>query len=347
MEDAFLWGLQINDSLTQELISKISVIAAGIGIICFVCNLAYNYLSHGTSQLLNPNEDKFPDLYEIARCLALFFCLSLYSPIAKTIVGTLDVINEATSMTSDRAQEFAEYMTTMSTEQGEMLTDYQKEALEYGVDSKADNSEAMDKELENMSQDNKIEGNEGSLNNLIEFLNPANWVSACLHAVVALLVGIIQIIVLGLGIVSMKVLIILGPLVFAVSILPVFQKQLANWFGTVCSVGIVFTVINILNLIMWYSLKGIFTAGSDSIDSATRQLQYLGLDIAMIGAYCSCFWLASKIVGHNDAGRLISKTVSVVTSAATLMLVGGAAGAKVAGNIKAVANTGKSLIDEQ
>lgn len=133
-------------------------------------------------------------------------------------------------MTSDRAQEFAEYMTTMSTEQGEMLTDYQKEALEYGVDSKADNSEAMDKELENMSQDNKIEGNEGSLNNLIEFLNPANWVSACLHAVVALLVGIIQIIVLGLGIVSMKVLIILGPLVFAVSILPVFQKQLANWF---------------------------------------------------------------------------------------------------------------------
>lgn len=54
MEDAFLWGLQIDDSLTQELISKISVIAAGIGIICFVCNLAYNYLSHGAKPAVEP-----------------------------------------------------------------------------------------------------------------------------------------------------------------------------------------------------------------------------------------------------------------------------------------------------
>lgn len=347
MEDTFLWGLQINDSLTQELISKISVIAVGVGIICFICNMAYNYLSHGASQLFNPNEDKFPDLSEIARCLALFFCLSLYSPIAKTVVGTLEVINEATSMTSDRAQEFSDYMSKMSIEQGDMLVDYQKEALEDGIKSERENSNAMNKEIENMSEGNKIEENEAAINHITELLKPANWISACLHALVALLVGIVQVIVLGLGVVSLKVLIILGPLVFAFSILPVFQKQLANWFGTVCSVGIVFTVINILNQIMWYSLKGIFTAGSDYLDESTRQIQYLGLDIAMIGAYCSCFWLASKIVGHNDAGRLISKTISVVTSAATLMLVGGAVGTKAASNINAVANTGKSLIDEQ
>lgn len=347
MEDFFLWGLEINDTLTQELVSKISVIAAGVGIICFICNLAYNYLSHGASQLLTPNEDKFPDLQEIARCIALLFCLSLYSPIAKTVVGTLEVINEATSMTSDRSLEFAEYVSKASSEQGEMLTEYQKTALEEGVAAKDENSEAMSKELDNMSQDNRIEETEAGISQITEYLNPANWASASIHAIVALLAGIIQVVILGIAVVSLKVLVILGPLVFAFSILPVFQRQLANWFGTVCSLGIVFTVINILNQIMWYSLKGIFTSGSDMVDAATKQIQYLGLDIAIIGAYCSCFWLASKIVGHNDAGRIISKTVSVVTSAAALMMLGGAAGAKAANSIRAAASTGKSMIDEQ
>ena len=87
-QDNFLWGLQITDGLTMELVSQMTVIAFGVGVICFICNLAYNYLYHGASQLLSPNEDKFPDMMEIARCLVLFFCLSMYTPIAQTIVGT-------------------------------------------------------------------------------------------------------------------------------------------------------------------------------------------------------------------------------------------------------------------
>ena len=109
-QDNFLWGLQITDGLTMELVSQMTVIAFGVGVICFICNLAYNYLYHGASQLLSPNEDKFPDMMEIARCLVLFFCLSMYTPIAQTIVGTMEVINEATSLTSERAQEFAQFM---------------------------------------------------------------------------------------------------------------------------------------------------------------------------------------------------------------------------------------------
>lgn len=98
----------------MELVSQMTVIAFGVGVICFICNLAYNYLYHGASQLLSPNEDKFPDMMEITRCLVLFFCLSMYTPIAQTIVGTMEVINEATSLTSERAQEFARVHGTIS-----------------------------------------------------------------------------------------------------------------------------------------------------------------------------------------------------------------------------------------
>lgn len=51
-QDNFLWGLQITDGLTMELVSKMTVIAFGVAVICFICNLAYNYLYHGASQLL-------------------------------------------------------------------------------------------------------------------------------------------------------------------------------------------------------------------------------------------------------------------------------------------------------
>ena len=51
----------------MELVSKMTVIAFGVGVICFICNMAYNYLYHGVSQPRpTPNEDKFPDMMQIA-----------------------------------------------------------------------------------------------------------------------------------------------------------------------------------------------------------------------------------------------------------------------------------------
>ena len=74
-------------------------------------------------------------------------------------------------------------------------------------------------------------GVRSSVEKIAQLLNPANLVTLVLHAVAALLVGIIQIIILGLGVVIVKILVILGPFVFAASMLPVFQKQLSIWFG--------------------------------------------------------------------------------------------------------------------
>ena len=316
-QDTFLWGLQINDSLTMELTAKMTVIALGVAVICFICNTAYNYLYHGVSQLLTADENKFPDLMEIARCFALIFCLSLYTPIAKTVVGTMEVINEATSLTGNRAQEFESFLKRSAKEQHTMIADNEKTALEAEVAAGKDPEGAMNKELDNMNQGNKVNEGTSTLKQIAQILNPANFAAMLLHALSALLVGIIQIIVLGLGVVIVKILVILGPFVFAFSILPVFQKQLSNWFGTLCSVGMVFTVINILNQIMWFTFKSIYDSDAfNVVDEATKQLQYLGMNLALIGSYCCCFWLSSKIVGQvffqkNTKNRL-NKTEKVL-----------------------------------
>ena len=58
-----------------------------------------------------------------------------------------------------------------------------------------------------------------------------NLVTLVIHAFAALLVGVIQIVILGIGVVIVKILVILGPFVFAVSMLPVFQKQSERLVG--------------------------------------------------------------------------------------------------------------------
>ncbi len=100
-------------------------------------------------------------------------------------------------------------------------------------------------------------GVRSSVEKIVQLLQPANLATLVLHGISALLVGIIQVVILGIGVAIVKLLVILGPFVFAVSMLPVFQKQLSIWFGTLCSACMVFTVINILNQIMWQTFKAI------------------------------------------------------------------------------------------
>lgn len=151
---------------------------------------------------------------------------------------------------------------------------------------------------------------------------------------------------MAVGVVIVKILVILGPFAFAFSMLPVFKNQLSTWFGTLCSVCMVFTVINILNRIMIQSFTSIFDSSTFNMaDEATKQIQYLAMDISILGAYCSCFWLAGKIVGHADAGKIISKAVSLVSTAAMLAFMGSAAAAKGVSNVGAAAAAGRNIID--
>ncbi|KDS11904.1 trbL/VirB6 plasmid conjugal transfer family protein [Bacteroides ovatus str. 3725 D9 iii] len=346
-QDAFLWGLKIADTLTMELTSKMTVVAFVVGVICFICNLSYNYLYHGVSQLLTPDENKFPDLMEIARCFALFFCLSLYMPIAKTVVGTFEAINQETSLTGSQAGQFAQYMKKSSTEQSDMIANYQDHAIDASIKAGEDSDGANVKEKDSRAQGNEPDGETSLLKSLSMMLNPSNYIAMGIHACASVIIGVIQAVILGIGVVIVKILVILGPFVFAFSMLPVFKKQLSTWFGALCSVCMVFTVINILNQIMMHSFKAIFDSSTFNMaDEATKQIQYLGMDLAIIGAYCSCFWLASKIVGHGDAGKIISKAVSLVSTAAMLALMGSAAAAKGVSNVGAAASAGKSIIDE-
>lgn len=340
----FLWGLEISDTLTMSLVSQMVVFATVLAVICFICNMAYNYLYHGGSQFLNPDENKFPDYMEIARCLVLFFCLFVYAPIAKTIVGTMEVINEATSLTSGTSSEFEEYVSKAYEMKLEMLDEKDKLALEQEIADATEYAQAAQKEINEKMDDPSDKNLLYNVSKIARLLTPSNLAASLIHGIFSLLALIIQIVICGMSVVIVKILIILGPFVFAVSMLPVFQKQLSNWFGTLCSAGMVFTVVNILNHIMWQVFKNMWDYSNANAGlAAVSEMQTVAIDIVMIGAYCSSFWLASKIVGRGDAGRIISKTMSIVTSAAAITVLGASAAAGGT-NVGQAAAAGKSII---
>ena len=59
-----------------------------------------------------------------------------------------------------------------------------------------------------------------------------------------------------------------------------------------------------------------------------------------------CIRDSSKIVGHSDAGKIISKAVSIVTTAATVALLGGAGAATRLTNVGGAASIGESFIND-
>ena len=79
-----------------------------------------------------------------------------------------------------------------------------------------DTTGAMQHELDKKAEEDETTGLRASIEKLVNILNPANLVALVLHAAAALVVGIIQINILGLGVDNVKKLVILCLFVFVI-----------------------------------------------------------------------------------------------------------------------------------
>ena len=325
----FEWGLTINDNLTTRLTSQVVTIAIVLAVICFICTLAYNYFKNGVATFLG-DENKFPDYMDIARCLCLVFCITLYIPIAKALVGTMDVVNQASSMDSSYSGQFQsladEFLNMQEVDQQDRMNQALEEEMRGGEYSQYAAAE-MDK------QESETEnGSEAGSGGFWAAMNPANWVSIAISAISKIMYSIVKLVILGITSIVIKVLVIVGPLAFAFSILPVFGKQLEQWFGTLLNAGMVFTTINILDLIQVNILEHVVNDKQSLLESANTMVATLIINTILIFVYCSVFWLTGKFVGKGDAGRIISKIVGTATAVIGGAIGGGAVAAKLASN---------------
>jgi hypothetical protein len=134
---------------------------------------------------------------------------------------------------------------------------------------------------------------------------------------------LIKVLITGLATAILKILICLGPLAIAFSILPLFRKGVEMWFSTIITTLFVFTTLNILEHIQmaglaYFKKEGIFAVASEG------PYAMMTFELVNLILYTMAFWLTGKVVGKGDAGRVLSKTIGIAALAAGAAVTGGA-----------------------
>lgn len=351
---ANLSNLEITDELTIKIIGVTCVIGASIAAICFVCSLGFNYVKSALKNLFNIEEPgEFPNYMEIARGFLFILMISVYPILAVGLAGTVEFFNKISSPVYENNRKMAELANSYSGMIRLSYDDAQKAALEAAKAGKIGDShdqeaaeyqlqQGGDADIERESAPLEDVNDESlSIRELLSLLNPSTWIALTFQAGFHLLLGIVRIVICTIAAILFKFFIIIGPLAIAFSILPVFEKQISIWFGTVLNTGFVFTTLNILDHISLGMFEYILEEGADGILFPNYVITF---DIVLLVVYLSAFWLTSKYVGKGDAGRIMSKMVGIATAAAALM-TGGASAAATGGNLANAVNAGKNTIE--
>lgn len=350
---ANLSNLEITDSLTIKMIGVTCVIGASIAAICFVCSLGFNYVNSALKNLFKIEDpEKFPDYMSIARGLLFIFMISIYPFIAVSLAGTIEFFNKISSPVYENNEKMAKLASSYSDMINLSYDDMQKAALESAKAGETGNDYDQAAAENQLNQGGEADSdresapsesvNDGSVSfrELLDLLNPSTWILLVTQAAWHLLFGIVRFVISSIAAILFKFFIIIGPLAIAFSILPVFEKQISIWFGTLLNTGFVFTTLNILDHISLGIFEYIMEEGSKGYILPNYVITF---DIVLLVVYLSAFWLTSKFVGKGDGGRILTKMVGMGTALAALM-TGGASAAASAGNIANAVNAGKNSI---
>lgn len=348
----------LRNPLMSESVEQLIQITCGMAIILavmfYLINLAYNYASTVLEKLQGGGEAGFVNYKELIRVFVLIGCILIYPLLAKAINSGVDFARFLSSMDASMYEEYNVAAEGLYTE---MERNTGEEAMtQEAIDHILNNKDMYDDDiiekaelLDILEETEDIEGetSKGETDNFwsflqyLKFLNPAVLGPSIAGGVIGLLSQIIKYVILGLSMILYQILLILGPLAFSFSIIPMFKDKLEEWFATLLTIGFVFVTYNILDALMATYVIGMFenlenfSAGVDSM---------LIFQLVMLITYIMIFWLTSKYVGKSEAGRFMTKFVSLATLAVTSAMAGGATaaagGAAKAGGLSSAVQSG-------
>jgi len=340
----------------EVVIDRVVIIALVMGGAFYFINLGWNYITHSINSLSGKKSEGFFSIGELIRTIVLLLCIFFYPTIAQVISGGVDFLNSFTAPASKQSEWLDEQTVKYKQQADFNLEKIKKEALKDVLTDPNKTSEEkafaqkqldeMEAELDSQSED---DGGGGFFDNWFEKIEIylSNLPVLLLHGITAVILAIVRIIVIFMAAVVFKLMLILGPLAFAFSILPPFKDKIDEWFGTLLGVGLVFTTINLFDHLVYeifYQMSVFPGIGGNYAFSM------LGFDIVIIVCYLLCFWFTSKWVGKGDAGRVLSKAVALTTMAVGAGLagagiaVGGAGGGS--GTVGNVASAAKDAIKD-
>lgn len=350
--------------ITRDSIKRISPIWFGISIVVLAVRYGWLFLSASFESTLM-EQDSLPVNYmDMARSMFFVLLIGIFPQLYIGIESTLHGINSATEPSSDVYQNISEisneyYINTQIAPEISIVKNayegYQ-EALKSGnkAEIKAkklvleetawdvtvatmEASENLDGSVDGIDEPLKQkEGVFDSKLDILASLNPLNAAGMTLNALLAMIsMGIKWIIALwakfSFGIV--------GGLGMIALTFGIWNPNIpASWLSKIINIGLVFTVLNILDQQMatfWlYAFRnGLIMNGSEVGNG-------IALHIAVIASYASAFTLTGWVVGSSGAGKIAGKAIGIssmmvaaaAAAAAAALSAGGSAAASGAGS---------------
>jgi hypothetical protein len=327
--DTFISKFFSNDifeAVTVQMTKQTQAIAIGLAVFLFLITLGYNYMKHSIDSATGDSSDgKIVDIKDIVRCIVIIFFISIYSlTVLPAINDTVRGFNQLTIPSTDQQTQLNTQVKQYLKNQQTKENDDKIQAAQATLNDP--NASTQDKEKAQNIIDDQDPSVVSQIADAFDFEKAFERLGAwVMGEFLNLLSAIVKLVVGVLAVVLFKFLLVIGPLALAVSIAPIFRNQVDIWFGTTITTGLVITTMHILDCFMYGLINMISSADSFTTEDARISTV---INITIVIMYLMSFWLTSKWIGKGDAGRFVSKAVTLATLA-TLAFVG--AGAAAAG----------------
>lgn len=218
------------------------------------------------------------------RGLVIAFALPFYIPLAYVVFEVLDLIRQYTVIDG----------------LGDIIVDAAKAAKQNSLQVAAENKAQELGWFDEMAAMGEF-GYSWLKGGLLRIVNsPLEGVKIVIRSVIQSLTKVLIVIFF-----------VLGPYSWVFSILPSFENKLEQWFKTYFTLCFVPITFNVIEGIYHMLFKDVLTNST----MVGGWFEIFALGVVFIIVYTLPFWITGKIVGSADAGRFLSQTVQIASTA--------------------------------
>jgi len=294
------------DEGVNDAVLKAILVGSILAPLFFLGSVVWNF---ATTTLKNVGER--PHLFnrmELIRACVIWFILSFgYVP----IFGTFARVGEALGRYS--VSDSPVVKNGKQAVKNQFTNELKKEA-EQPTDETQNDPKTSDQKLTTEESISAWDIVKGGINTIVLAVSGAAW---------GLLSVIIRSVVLMFAIIMAKLFYVIGPVVLAFSILPIFKDKVGQWLGVYLNCLCIPFTMNLLDTIVFSVVGKAYTG-----DSIANPMVISTFGICMTVCYALSFWVTSFYCGSSGASKVMSSAITWGTQMASLgasMLANGAA----------------------
>lgn len=323
------WDTPTFDIIVNKALNWTTVIGVFLASTFLSLKLGYEYFKYSMGAAQGNDVNVVWDWQEMSRVFVIITLIGCYTPLATGVTKAMSEINsitQADSAINDKLEHAANvwYVKNHNAIEYDMLIKLKQQYADAKAKGDSKKMEVLDSEIKKMrseafeNADGSVEGSTSTTEekedaSFWSAINPARFFENALIGLTAIIADAIKLIV-GMFVKTIfKVGICFGPIVLAFGVF--FKEKPISYLNQMLTLGMVFTTLNILDLLFLYFFDQYVTTDVGVGES-------LAINLSMIGCYLSVMKITSMFIGQIGMNSMMNRGMG----AATMIVAGAVAG---------------------